>query len=506
MKSFSGLRFNNTQLSDQLTALMLVGVTAVIVGGVGHTGMHKRPDPAVAAAPAAGVPVDTAALIMAAPGAAGQMIDLQLPVLALAPVAAMQSLAVSARTLPASQPLLHNAVTSAAQVLGTPERLVRTAELNNGDTLGNLLADADLSKDEIQNILQAIGKVHNLRRLPHGLEVTLKFTRLGNNETFDGLTLQPDALTEINLARQADGGFKAERIATPVMRQRFAVTGTINTTLYEAGAAQGVPRNVMAAMIRAFSHEIDFQRDLHPGNKFRVFYDQPRTKSGQPAGEATIIYAALEIKGVTKSVYRVLYSDGTAEYFNARGESIRRGLMRTPVDGAHMTSSFGMRRHPILGYSKMHQGVDFAASPGTPVFAAGDGVVQEAEYKGGYGRFVLIKHPNGLATAYAHMSRFARGVREGSRVRQGDVIAYVGSSGRSTGPHLHFEVRMNGRPVNPMSVNMRAGRVLSGRSLVQFNQGKARIQSEFTRLAVAAVEQKKVKIAANGQVKLPAAN
>jgi murein DD-endopeptidase MepM/ murein hydrolase activator NlpD len=197
----------------------------------------------------------------------------------------------------------------------------------------------------------------------------------------------------------------------------------------------------------------------------------------------------------------VLYSDGTAEYFNDRGESIRRGLMRTPIDGASVSSTFGMRRHPILGYSMMHKGVDFSAPTGTPVFAAGDGVIEEVGYKSGFGRFILLKHKTGLETAYAHMSRFARGVTVGSHMQQGDVIAYVGMSGRATGPHLHFEVRVDGRQVNPMSVNMRQGRVLNGATLVQFNRGKSKIQSEFSRLVTAQANAKAapVKVASSAR-------
>ncbi|MEQ1651582.1 MAG: M23 family metallopeptidase, partial [Hyphomicrobium sp.] len=399
-------------------------------------------------------------------------------------------------------------LTAAVQAIVPTEHLVRAAELGRGETLGSLLADADLEENQAQAVLRAVTQVYSLKKLPRGLEISLSFTRVGTDESFDGLTFAPSADTEIHVTRLADGSFKAEKILTPPTRQRFAVTGTINTTLYEAGAAQGVPRNVMAAMIRAFSHEIDFQRDLHPGDKFRVFYDQPRTRNGQPAGEATIIYAALETSEVSKAVYRVLYSDGTAEYFNDRGESIRRGLMRTPIDGARVSSTYGVRRHPILGYSMMHKGVDFAAPTGTPVFAAGDGVVQEVGYKSGFGRFILVKHNNSLATAYGHMSRFARGIAPGSHVQQGDVIAYVGMSGRATGPHLHFEVRNDGRQVNPMSVNMRQGRVLSGATLVQFNRGKTKIQSEFGRLvtASAAAKVKPIAVAANVTPKVVAGN
>ncbi|MGB4101887.1 MAG: peptidoglycan DD-metalloendopeptidase family protein [Alphaproteobacteria bacterium] len=496
VKFFSDLRLSNTQISEQLTALILAGVAAVIIGGVGHMGAHRRAQTETEAQLVLIDPADETS--SAQPTLAGE---------ALTAAPERKTDATVAETAAASTTALAPQVLAPVRQLTATvvptERLVRAAELGRGDTLASLLADADLEENQAQAVLRAIGQVYSLKKLPRGLEISLNFTRVGNDESFDGLTFAPNVDTEIHVTRLTDGSFKAEKILTPPTRQRFAVTGTINTTLYDAGAAHGVPRNVMAAMIRAFSHEIDFQRDLHPGDKFRVFYDQPRTRNGQPAGEATIIYAALETSAVSKAVYRVLYSDGTAEYFNDRGESIRRGLMRTPIDGARTSSTYGMRRHPILGYSMMHKGVDFAAPTGTPVYAAGDGVVQEIGYKSGFGRFVLVKHNGNLSTAYAHMSRFARGVALGSQVQQGDVIAYVGMSGRATGPHLHFEVRLDGRQVNPLSVNMRQGRVLSGATLAQFNRGKSRIQSEFGRLvtASAAAKVEPVAVAANARTK-----
>lgn len=512
MKFFSDLRFSNTQLSEQVTALILAGVAAVIIGGVGHMGAHRR---AQADADAQLVLADNTDYTNNQPVADTR--TPALPMMAVAPVemvAARKAVVAPAPALVATPPVIVAAPTLLAAPVLTPiqqlavaavrsvtptEHLVRAAEIGRGDTLASLLADADLEENEAQAVLRAITQVTTTKKLPRGMEISLNFTRVGTDETFDGLTFSPNAETDVHVTRLADGSFKAEKILTPPTRQRFAVSGTINTTLYDAGAAQGVPRNVMAAMIRAFSHEVDFQRDLHPGDKFRVFYDQPRTKNGQPAGEATIIYAALETSEATKAVYRVLYSDGTAEYFNDRGESIRRGLMRTPIDGARVSSTFGMRRHPVLGYSMMHKGVDFSAPTGTPVFAAGDGVIEEVGYKSGFGRFILLKHKSGLETAYGHMSRFARGVVSGSHVQQGDVIAYVGMSGRATGPHLHFEVRVDGRQVNPMSVNMRQGRVLNGATLVQFNRGKSKIQSEFSRLVTALANAKAtpVKLASN---------
>jgi murein DD-endopeptidase MepM/ murein hydrolase activator NlpD len=258
--------------------------------------------------------------------------------------------------------------------------------------------------------------------------------------------------------------------------------GEVNSSLFAAGEREGVPLAVMASLIRAYSHEVDFQRDLRRGDKFEVLYDQPTAKDGTPVGQGVVIYAALTMGGRKLPLYRVTFGDGAVDYFDAKGRSIKRSLLRTPVDGARVSSTYGMRRHPILGYSKMHKGTDFAAARGTPILAAGSGVVEMARYNGAYGRFILLRHNRRTQTAYAHMSRFAKGIHDGARVQQGDVIGYVGTTGRSTGPHLHYEVRIDKKQVNPMSVSMPVGRILEGKVLRQFKKGQSKIQTEFETL------------------------
>lgn len=502
MKIFSDLRLSSAQVTEQFTALILAGVAAVVIGGVAHVSAHRNqvalPQAEFFAADMAGNDSLGSPIVMD-----GGVADASEAVSAEAEpemVAGVERIGeITPLSLaPVVSPLVQQAVVAVTQAVARPEHVVRTAEIGRNRSLTSLLvAEADLDAPEVAAITKALATVHK-DRLSRGVEVSMRFTQLGDDETLDSLTFQPTVTTEVRINRLADGSYKAEKVNTPLERQRKAVEGTIRTSLIESGVSRGVPRNVMSSMVRAFSHDVDFQRDIHPGDKFRVLYDQPRAKNGQPVGDATIIYAAIETAGVKKAIYRVIYSDGTAEYFNDRGEGVKRGLMRTPIDGAHMTSGYGMRRHPILGYSKFHQGVDFAAPTGTPIFAAGDGVVEEAEFQGGYGRFVLIRHRNDLSTAYGHMSRFARGLKPGDKVSQGDVIGYVGSTGRSTGPHLHFEVRVNGNAINPLNVNMQARNRLSGRSLAQFNAGKLVIETEFKRrsLAVNDGEAKPVKLAA----------
>jgi murein DD-endopeptidase MepM/ murein hydrolase activator NlpD len=211
-------------------------------------------------------------------------------------------------------------------------------------------------------------------------------------------------------------------------------------------------------------------------------YEQNVTAKGDAVGDGQVIFAAVEAGTKTSRLYRYEFDKGQFDYFDEDGRTAKRGLLRTPVHAAQMTSGFGMRRHPILGYSKMHEGVDFAAPVGTPIFAAGDGVVVRANFFGAYGRYIQVRHNGRLQTAYAHLSRFADKLNAGDRVKQGQVIGYVGSSGRSTGPHLHYEVIIDGRKVNPMSVDVPTGRSLSKAEMVEFKRWRERLHADFQAL------------------------
>jgi murein DD-endopeptidase MepM/ murein hydrolase activator NlpD len=318
-----------------------------------------------------------------------------------------------------------------------------------------------------------------LRLLRAGQSVSLSFQRTTQQEVLTGATFQPEATKEVSVTRSAQGVYTASVKPIPVTRQRIAALGVIHSSLFEAGDRAGVPHAIMAALIRVYSHDIDFQRDIHSGDRFEVLYDQSRTAQGKAVGEGEIVYAALNVGGKVHPIYRVMFSDRTVDYFDDRGQSIRRAILRTPVAAAHITSGFGMRIHPLLGYSKMHKGVDFGAPIGTPIFAAGTGTIEEIGFKNGYGRYIRIRHNGTLATAYAHMSRFGDSMHQGSHVSQGEVIGYVGMSGRATGPHLHFEVHVNGVQVNPMSINLPTGRTLDGKLLADFKAGQARIKQDF---------------------------
>jgi murein DD-endopeptidase MepM/ murein hydrolase activator NlpD len=231
----------------------------------------------------------------------------------------------------------------------------------------------------------------------------------------------------------------------------------------------GIPADIVIEMIRMFSYKVDFQRDLQPGDSFEVYYDYYYTPQGQPAKTGNISYARMRLGGKDVTLYRYAPDgEATADYFDSKGQSAKGMLMKTPVDGARISSGFGSRFHPILGYTRMHKGVDFAVPTGTPVMAAGAGTISFMGWANGYGNFVVINHGDGYSTAYGHLSRFAGGLRRGAHLGQGEVFAYSGMTGLATGPHLHYEIRVNGIQVNPLRVKIAEGRLLTGPELRSF--------------------------------------
>jgi murein DD-endopeptidase MepM/ murein hydrolase activator NlpD len=345
----------------------------------------------------------------------------------------------------------------------------KVVEVGRGDTLLGLLVDADVPRIDAHDAIEALRSVFDARRLQVGQEIALLFQReAGPDQRFMGMELEPDTERAVSVARIEGEGYEAVSIDKALERRKTAAAAVIDSSLFEAGASVGVPIPVMAAMIRAYSYDVDFQRDIQPGDEFQVMYEKYFTGDGAAARDGDILYAALTLGGKQMELYRYKTRDGIVDYFNRRGESIRKALLRTPIDGARVSSKFGVRLHPIQGFSKMHTGIDFAAPVRTPIYAAGNGVIEEIGPKNGYGNYVRVKHNQQIETAYAHLSKFGEGIRRGGRVQQGDIIGYVGTTGRSTGPHLHYEVLRGGRQINPMSVDLPTGVALEGRELVAF--------------------------------------
>jgi murein DD-endopeptidase MepM/ murein hydrolase activator NlpD len=357
---------------------------------------------------------------------------------------------------------------AAARVLPPPPQLLpsRILRLARSDTLHDAPSETDVAARDAQAAIEAQKPVFAARAFNTGQEILLDFADALRELRFNAAI---DRGVLVN--RSLDGHFAAPAPARSRRLTRARVAGVIRSSLLDAASDAGLPMPVLAQMIGSFSYDIDFQRDLRPGDSFEVLYDRLDDEHGKAVGAGEIAYAAMTLSGRTIKLYRYRPAGAkSAEFFTQRGESAKKTLLRTPIDGARLSSAFGMRLHPILGYTAMHRGVDFAAPPGSPIAAASDGVVESAGPSGTYGNLVVLRHAGVVATAYAHMSRIARGMKPGVRVRQGEVIGYVGATGRATGPHLHFEIRIDGEPVDPVSIQARSGQPLDRGDVVLFRR------------------------------------
>lgn len=366
----------------------------------------------------------------------------------------------------------------------TPDRVV--LRLQRGDTLGEMLRAVNVPTDDAMAFIAALRRVLDIRDLRVGQEIVLMLLEQDGSDDMllVGAQIATDPVRRVSVERGADGQYSARVIESPLVRDHVHAIGIVRSSLYGAGLNAGVPTGVLVEMIRAFSYDVDFQRDMHPGDRFEVVFERFTNEDGAFARDGAVIYAALTLAGTPRRIYRHQAADGSWDYYNDRGESVRKALLRTPINGARLTSRFGNRFHPILGYTAFHRGIDFGAASGTPILAAGDGRIEQMGWNGGYGNYVRVRHTSEYATAYAHMSRFARGLRAGMQVRQGQVVGFVGSTGRSTGPHLHYEVMRGGRQINPLGVRFAAGRKLAGAELARFNATRAQTDQLIARLPV----------------------
>ena len=371
---------------------------------------------------------------------------------------------------------------SIAEVLASDFQKV--IEVRPGDTLYGVLINAGLSQDEAENAVGAIADVFSPRDLRAGQEITLNITTASatRDRAADpqlmSLSFEPDLITNVHLTRNDTGSFIASAVDKPIVEQNRRAAGVINSSLFDAAHDAGVPMPVVADLIKTFSFDVDFQRDIQDGDSFEVLYERVENEDGDFVKSGRILFASLTLSGKAIPVY-YFERDGEGQYYTPNGEAIRKSLLRTPVDGARITSGFGMRMHPLLGFSKMHKGIDFGAPTGTPIYAAGSGSIVEIGKKGSYGNYVRIRHNSEYQTAYAHMSKFAKGLNKGDKVKQGDVIGYVGTTGRSTGPHLHYEILIGGAQINPAKVKNVASNKLGGKDLKAFQAQMAKIDAEL---------------------------
>ena len=348
----------------------------------------------------------------------------------------------------------------------------------SGDTLRRVMAKFGISKEEAGRAIKALSKTFKPRRLKPGHRLNLQIqppVPPNTQKSLVSIDFTADAKTDIALIRDGKGGFVAQRHDRVLGRRLAFGAGNIRSSLYQAGTDEGIPPAALINLINVFSFDVDFQRDIKRNDKFALLYERLTDETGTTADIGPVIYARLKLKRRDIKLYRFKLKNGKVDYFDPKGQSVKKFLLSTPTDGARISSGFGRRRHPILGYSKLHKGVDFAAPRGTPVYAAGDGVIEVAKYFGSYGNYVRIRHGKQYKTAYAHLKGFGRGIRSGIRVRQRRVIGYIGTTGRSTGPHLHYEVIYKNRHVNPRGVRIPTGITLKGKERKRFKVERRRI-------------------------------
>lgn len=365
----------------------------------------------------------------------------------------------------------------------------RTVSIERGDTLSGVLGRAGVSAADGRAAVEALRTVIEPRSIRAGgsIEVAFAADAGGGASRLVAMTLAADARREAIVARADDGGFSASVRDLASVRAPAFAGGVIRSSLFADAAAAGAPDAIILEMIQAFSYDVDFQRDIHPGDRFSVLFEQVRGSDGAVLASGNLLHARLVLAGGEHSLYRHVDADGEAGYYTRDGRSVRTALLRTPINGARLSSAYGMRRHPVLGFSRMHRGIDFAAPTGTPIYAAGDGRVGFAGRNSGYGNYVRIDHDGRYATAYAHLSRFAAGLKRNDRVKQGQVIGYVGSTGVSTGPHLHYEILVDGSQVNPLEVKTVGQTRLAGEEMSRFAAAVAEVEGHSARLAGGAV-------------------
>ena len=343
-----------------------------------------------------------------------------------------------------------------------------------GETLTSAVARAGVAPEDARQAVGTLGEAMDTVNIKAGMafDVAIIEPRAERGSArLIGLSLRTGPASALTLSRSFDGAMRLRQLEEKVSQETMVTGGDIRGSLYQSAAMVGATPAVTAQVVRLFAHKLDFQRDIRAGDEFRLVFDRKVTESGRTVESGDLHY--VELKGT--KFYRYERGDGAGQYFDEKGKNIKEFLLRTPVDGGRMTSRFGRRRHPVLGYARAHQGVDFGAGTGTPIMAAGDGVIVKTSRWGTYGNWLQIRHGQGWQTGYAHISRYAKGIRPGTRVRQGEVVAYVGSTGLVTGPHLHYEVWKNGKRVNPIRAQIPQGPPLTGPEMARFKIEKARI-------------------------------
>ena len=345
----------------------------------------------------------------------------------------------------------------------------------SGDTYQSIINSLKINQNEKKEILNAISDEESLKILRTNKKFLFKFDNL-LNEKITEFQIETDKKNIILFNRsKLDKKFFSKKITKNFTKKIVYKETIIQDSLYNSAINLGIKPNVIVEFARLYGFQVDFQRDIWKDDSFQIIYEEFTDENNKIIDTGDIIFANLNLQNNDLQLYRYEYEKNKVDFFDENGKSIKKTLMKTPINGARLSSSYGKRKHPILGYTKLHTGTDFAAPTGTPIMASGDGKVTKAGWCGGGGNCVKIKHNSKYQTVYAHMSKFGRGIKKGVRVKQGQIIGYVGSTGMSTGPHLHYEVIENGKKVNSQKLKLPSGKILKGKERKMFEIDKIKI-------------------------------
>tara|TARA_B100001175_G_scaffold6763_1_gene5277 strand:- start:1526 stop:2824 length:1299 start_codon:yes stop_codon:yes gene_type:complete len=347
--------------------------------------------------------------------------------------------------------------------------------IKQGDTYENIIKKINVPDTEKKVFLNLVTKNKNIKVLKLNQKIFFKIDKK-NNIKIINFTVEIDKKKNLIFEREKNGNsFISKVIEKNLVKTITFKEGTIKNSLYKAAINLEIKPNIIIEFARLYGFQVDFQRDIWKDDSFQIIYEEYKNEDGATIETGNIIYANLKTQNNDIKLYKFEYEKNKIDYFDENGKSVKKTLMKTPINGARLSSSFGKRKHPILGFTKMHTGTDFAAPKGTPIMASGDGIITRAKWCGGGGNCVKIKHNTTYQTVYAHMSKFGRGIKKGVRVKQGQIIGYVGSTGLSTGPHLHYEVIENNRKINSQKLRLPSGKILKGNLRKNFEVNKIKI-------------------------------
>ena len=345
--------------------------------------------------------------------------------------------------------------------------------ISSGETFNSILEGYNVKEKEINELKKVLSKKVNLNKLK--TDQKIQFTLDQSNNFVKEFIFQTSTTEKIYLTKNIETNkFDQSILLTKLKKNVIYKENKISQSLYKAATTEKIPASVIIEFARIYGFQVDFQRDIRKNDKFQIMYETYIDDNKKIIETGNILFANLKLSGQDNTLY-FFDKEGSVGHYDKNGKSVKKALMKTPINGARLSSPFGMRKHPIDGFNKMHKGTDFAAPMGTPIMASGDGVVKKASWCGGGGNCVVIKHNSTYKTVYAHMSKFASGIRSGVRVKQGQVIGFVGSTGKSTGPHLHYEVIVNGKRINSQTLKLPSGKILKGEDRVVFETNKIKL-------------------------------